>query len=500
MLNLRAILALCGGLLLVGLLPFPVVADAGAASGPKPDVRLLIDISGSMKESDPENLRGPALDMIVRLLPEGARAGVWIFGEEVEMLVPHRVIDDAWRKQAQAAVSAIDNSGRRTNIPAALAAASYDLERMDPGYRTSIILLTDGKVDVAESPMANASAARGVLTGLASDLGATGVPVHTIALSDEADWVFLRSLAQETSGLAEKAETATELTAIFLQSAETVAPTARVPVEGRSFLIDESVEEFTALVFFKTGKTRIGLVSPSGERYQPDEDHSGVEWFINRQFALVTVSEPQPGSWKLIAPNGVTTRVNVISDLQLEVDPLPNNLPAGRHAEIGLRLRENGAALVDPELLDVFDISLLIENPRGDTIEIDVSGEYPVPEDGEFRITIPPFEEPGRYQVLARVQAETLRRELPMYVDVSATPAKSAVITRGEDLPEQSLEVPLISLAVFILVVGVVIYLLLHRRKKRKLELWQRRSRLNEGQEDDMLAGVRAEPGNAPPE
>ena len=87
-----------------------------------------------------------------------------------------------------------------------------------------------------------------------------------------------------------------------------------------------------------------------------------------------------------------------------------------------------------------------------------------------------------------------------MYVDVSATPAKSAVITRGEDLPEQSLEVPLISLAVFILVVGVVIYLLLHRRKKRKLELWQRRSRLNEGQEDDILAGVRAEPGNAPPE
>ena len=490
----------CSLLFALLLLHPPVAADSGSSSGLKPDVRLLIDISGSMKESDPENLRGPALDMIVRLLPEGSRAGVWIFGEEVEILVPHRVIDDAWREQAQAAVSAIDNSGQRTNIPAALAAATYDLERMDPGFRTSIGLLTDGKVDVAESPMANASAARGVLTGLATDLGATGVPVHTIALSDEADWVFLRSLAQETAGLAEKAQSPEELTSIFLQSVETVAPTARVPVEGRSFLIDASVEEFTALVFFESAKTRITLTSPSGQRYKPAEEHRGVEWFINRQFALVTVREPEPGAWKLIAPNGVTTRVTVISDLQLEVDPLPNNLPAGRHAEVGLRLRENGAVLSDPELLEVFDISLVIQAPRGDTIEIDVSAEYPVPDDGEFRITVPPFEEPGRYEVLARVRTETLRRELPMYVDVSATPAKSTVITRGDELPEQNLEVPLITLAVLILIVATVVYLLLRRRKKRKLELWQRRSRLSEGEEDDVLAGMRAEPGHGPPE
>ena len=164
------------------------------------------------------------------MLPDGSRAGVWIFGEDVQQIVPHRVIDARWRRQAQEAVEAIDNSGQRTNIPAALAAATYDLERMDPSFRTSIVLLTDGKVDVAESPVANASAARTVLAEVAPELGATGIPIHTIALSDDADWAFLRELAGTTTGLAGKAESAGELTTIFLQSLEMVAPTARVPV------------------------------------------------------------------------------------------------------------------------------------------------------------------------------------------------------------------------------------------------------------------------------
>jgi Mg-chelatase subunit ChlD len=190
-------------LLLLLIATAGVRGDAGLSDGLKPDVRLLIDISGSMKDSDPENLRAPALDLIVRLLPEGSKAGVWSFGHEVELLVEHRVVDSSWRKNAAQAVAEIDNSGLLTNIPAALEAALYDFDRLDPTYRTSIILLTDGKVDISESPMTNAIAARLLLATQAPALGAAGIPVHTIALSDEADWAFLTSLAKATGGIAE---------------------------------------------------------------------------------------------------------------------------------------------------------------------------------------------------------------------------------------------------------------------------------------------------------
>lgn len=476
--------------------PGIVLADAGLSSGLQPDVRLLIDISGSMKVSDPDNLRAPALELIVRLLPEGSRAGVWIFGQEVELLVPHRVIDDQWRRDAQEAVAAIDNSGQRTNIPAALAAASYDLQQMDPAYRTSIVLLTDGKVDVAESPIANVSAARSLLSGLSLELGATGVPVHTIALSDEADWEFLRSLAENTDGIAEKAGSASDLSAIFLQSLEMVAPVARVPVAGSSFQIDSSVEEFTALMFFEQHSPGVGLLSPSGINYLPANTVEGVEWFSNQQFALVTVTRPEEGSWTLQVPADATTRVTVISNLQLEVDPLPNNLPTGRRAELGLRLREGGQLLTDPDVLALFDITVEVQGGETPAEIIDVSGQYPLPPDGEFRVTVPPFATPGRYQVLVRVAAQTLQRELPMILEVTATAADSTIVTRTADVHEQDLRQPLIGAAVLLFFVAVVTLAILRRRKRRRLELWRRRSLQADTTDasEEVLAGLRATP------
>ncbi len=478
---------------LSGSMSGSVVGDVSDSPGLKPDVRLLIDISGSMKQSDPENLRAPALDLIVRLLPEGSRAGVWIFGEDVELLVEHRVIDSAWRAAAQRAVANIDNSGLRTNIPDALRAVTYDLGRMDGSYRTSIVLLTDGKVDVSNSPMANASAAKSLLDNMAPELGAIGIPVHTIALSDEADWGFLRSLAEKTNGIAEKAETAGELTEIFLQSLEMVAPTARVPIGDNGFQIDDSVTEFTVLVFLEDEEATLALITPSGQRYQAGMENEDVEWFRNRKFALVTVTAPEPGTWQLLAPGGTTTRVTVISDLRLEVDPLPNSLPGGRQTELGLRLLEHGLTLTDPEVLELFTISVEITGPNGAMVLIDVSGEYAVPADGEYRVTIPAFELPGRYELMAQVRGETLQRELPMYVEVTASDVQPKISTRGEQLPEESLESIVINAGVALLVAIVVLLWFLRRRRKRRLALWERRSRDTGTAEDSqLLSGLTA--------
>ncbi|MEH6593324.1 MAG: vWA domain-containing protein [Halioglobus sp.] len=463
-------------LLVLVLSSAQALADAALGDGLRPDVRLLIDISGSMKDSDPENLRAPALDLIVRLLPEGAKAGVWIFGHDVQLLVEHRVVDAEWRESAARAVAEIDNSGLFTNIPAALKAAVYDLDRLDPSYRTSIILLTDGKVDVSESPMANARAASTVLGVDAPGLGAVGIQVHTIALSDEADWGFLDSLAKSTGGISEEAHTAERLTKIFYQSLEMVAPTSRIPVAGKTFQIDPSVHEFTALMFFDNVKAKTGLVGPDGKRYSPLIEEDGADWFRNRKFSLVTVVNPKPGEWKLIAPGGSETRVTVISDLRLEVDPLPNSLPSGKRSELGLRLRERGAVLNNPEVLSIFKLSVGIQGPAGEEQLIDVFAEYPVPDDGEFRVAIPALETPGRYTVTVRLQGETLERELPMYLEVVASAENSAISTRGDAVPEGSFTTPMISFAVLLGVITLVVAWFLNRRKKRKLEVWRRRN------------------------
>ena len=53
------------------------------------DIRILVDVSGSMKKTDPLNLRVPALQVLTQLLPEQAHAGVWEFADDANLVVPH---------------------------------------------------------------------------------------------------------------------------------------------------------------------------------------------------------------------------------------------------------------------------------------------------------------------------------------------------------------------------------------------------------------------------
>ena len=100
------------------------------------------------------------------------------------------------------------------------------------------------------------------------DLRDTGIEVHTIALSEQADHDFLRQLAQGTGGLAERAESADELSAVFLQALDIAAPTEQVPLLGGEFLIDGSVEEFTALVFPAEDSGEVTLIDPAQVHFQ----------------------------------------------------------------------------------------------------------------------------------------------------------------------------------------------------------------------------------------
>ena len=135
----------------VSLLCCVVLASASHAAAPS-DVRVIIDVSGSMKQNDPQNLRRPAMDLLVQLFPAGSKAGVWTFGQYTNMLVPHDEVNDAWRGNAADKSKLVNSIALRTNIGLALEKAAYDLDpKRFPtafGFSRSIILLTDGVVDI----------------------------------------------------------------------------------------------------------------------------------------------------------------------------------------------------------------------------------------------------------------------------------------------------------------------------------------------------------------
>src|SRR5210317_1117079 len=183
------------------LLSIVVLACGHAlATEPRYDFRIVIDVSGSMKQTDPQNLRVPALKLINGLIPTGSRAGVWTFGRYVDMAVKWGRVDDAWRKRADLGADKIHSNALLTNIESALARASVGWDKPDAKTSRILLLLTDGKVDISSDPAKNAKSRDRLLSKGLAQYKSSGAQIHTIALSDGTDEVLLKQLALETGG------------------------------------------------------------------------------------------------------------------------------------------------------------------------------------------------------------------------------------------------------------------------------------------------------------
>ena len=164
------------------------------------DVRIVIDVSGSMVDTDPHNLRVPALRMLNGMIPTGAQAGVWTFGRYTNMEVEWGKVDERWRELADQGAAKIHSRGQFTDIERALQRATYGWNKADPNSRRNLILLTDGQVDIAKDQSKNDKSRDKILNQLVPELAANGVTLHSIALSSQADEALLKQMARSTSG------------------------------------------------------------------------------------------------------------------------------------------------------------------------------------------------------------------------------------------------------------------------------------------------------------
>ncbi|MCB1647077.1 MAG: VWA domain-containing protein [Pseudomonadales bacterium] len=373
------------------------------------DVRLLIDISGSMKQNDPNNLRRPAVNLLLKLAPPGTSAGVWTFGEQVNPLIPFRPVDASWRAQALARTPMINSAGLYTNIGAAL----EQVVLQAPGG--PVILLTDGMVDISKDPAANAAERERVLNQVIPDLIAAGIAVNTVALSEHADEELLVELARSTGGMADTASTPEDLTRIFLRMFNDAVVQDQVPLLDNTFLVDSSIEEFTVLAFRREDSGPVQLGSPDGDFYLRDDHPDFVGWYQDKGFDLITVRGPVEGEWRLYAEEDPQNRVTIVSNLQLSVSPLNNTVYAGETPSLTVRFLQDGSVIRDEGFLGLMDVQLIVTTPDGRKRGRRL-GEFSA---GVYEADLGIFDQPGRYQVKVSVDGKTFTREYAQELDYS---------------------------------------------------------------------------------
>jgi hypothetical protein len=378
------------------------------------DVRIIVDISGSMKQNDPQNLRRPALRLLARLLPDGATSGVWTFGQYVNMLVPHREVNDAWRDMAIAQSDAINSVAMRTNLGAAIETASDGYFTGGVLSNTHFIVLTDGMVDISRNPSANKAEANRILDTLVPPLKQQGARFHAVALSAEADTEFLRKLASESNGSFHVAENADDLSRAFLDAFNAAVPQEQTPIDDDGFMVDAGVSEYTALIFWGDNETSanrtLALKAPGLDAATLQQHPDNIRWAREPGYDLITVTDPVAGRWSLDGQLGEGSRVSVVSDLRMIVSPIPGTFTVEEPLAIRVGLFDGDEPITNADFLSVLTVNLTLENEdgRGGT---KVLSEQGPPADGVYRYNIAELPTAGQYQVIVEARSSTFARK-----------------------------------------------------------------------------------------
>lgn len=400
------------GLLLACLLY--LVAGSGVAQPVEenPDVRVIIDVSGSMRTNDPDQLAASALELLTLLLPEGTSAGVWTFGERVDSPLPLGEVDADWRAEAAALRPALVDYQQHTDIEAAVREAA---EAPANGWR-HLVLLTDGMIDLPPTrgakPEVDVASRRTLLMELAPALAASGVVVHAIAFSDAADLALVERLSRATGGLPALAQSPESLLSAFVDIVERIFPADRVPLVDGRFSIEPGVEAFSALLFHGADAAPVTLVAPDGSRHDAQNPPHDGHWQVEPRFDLVRVSDPAPGEWRLEGEFGSDSRIEVFGAVSLQLATLPAVLYPGLVLSLEAWLARGGEPWqAAPEDLAIITTLLDADDTALVEVSLERQGERFVGE-----LTVPEFAGAARLRVQAEGQGVVRQRYLAVNV------------------------------------------------------------------------------------
>jgi uncharacterized protein (TIGR03503 family) len=347
------------------------------------------------------------------------------------MLVPYGPADASWKQLANQAAEEIRSYGLFTDMEAAIEAATWDWQAPDKPASRSLILLTDGIVDVAQGQGADLQSRTRVLQALLPRLQQARITVYAIALSGEADEVLLQQLATATQGWFEKAETAENLERIFLRMFEKAAKPDTLPLIDNKVLVDESIKEMTMLIFHGNGSSTTTLTSPEGVTFSQAELPGTVRWHNEKDYDLITIENPLRGTWTVNADLDPDNRVMVVTDLRAISTALPSNISNDDDITFLVRLTNQGRAIEKRDFLHFVRVEAHQAADHGETWDmllLDNGRNYDAQSgDGTYTMRLKDSLQPGRHTLTVKIDGTTFQRLQQQTFNVVSSPVIAGI-------------------------------------------------------------------------
>ncbi|MCD7820531.1 MAG: VWA domain-containing protein [Lachnospiraceae bacterium] len=371
------------------------------------DVVLVIDLSGSMKHTDPDKVSLDGACLFIDMMEStGSRAGVVAFSDELVQVYDLTEINSYADKEAiKNVISSLDFSGD-TDIGTAIEKAVEMLTTAsDVGNKKSIIFFTDGNIDLPNASAGEDAAEAESLQkaqNAISTASASGIPIYTIGLNanGNVDTELISTMSSSTGATSNVVTSASELPSIFnsifanfveteinelgdltISSADTYE---QVPFE----IPNDSVLEANIVMITSddTGSlTDILLTDPSGNTLSPDG--STIILSSSDNYHMLKIIGPSAGTWTLQVKGdqGCQVHVNLLFNYDVILTASGAEAADGSGSLIvTATLQKNGAVVSDDTLYAQLTTTANVTASDGTT------ASYPMTLSGtEFTCTVP---------------------------------------------------------------------------------------------------------------
>lgn len=380
----------------------------------KLDAVLVIDASGSMKETDPNKLGLEGVKLFIDMMAStGNQAGIVTYGAEVDEVYPMTKVNSQSDKEAiKSFVDGITRELEYTDITSGLSKAINMENSRDnsDGNSPLIIIFTDGNNAVGGVKNRDYAAIDNDLKNLLQEAKSKDYPVYTIGLNDNGklNEDYLKNISDQTNALAFIAKDPSELPDILTQI---FAAHSNLKVQSLPSLVGTgNFEEVTVNIpngnvleanISATASQAIEfkLVDPSGNsKVIPSSD---VTLHESNSYHLLKVLRPVEGDWKLYVKGMSGDQINIDLvynyDLDITVEPLSQtSFAKGDDLKVSAYLSLQGTAIDDDALYQSATATLVLRNTQSGVetrINMGMSnqkfnGSYSLNEEGEFEVSV----------------------------------------------------------------------------------------------------------------
>jgi hypothetical protein len=397
------------------------------------DVHLImaLDISGSMKRTDPLRLLPKAAHIMVGLLGEKDYLGILTFEDVTQTRLASGPLTPAQKRRGFQELARLQPRGLFTDIHQALAGA---LKASEPagGAQRAVLLISDGQMDIDPLKGNSKVFVERVHQQIIPAYKKAGIPIYSVAFTPESDQTLLKTLAEETGGRFLLIPAAQDLHQAFLKFYEVLKGPQLAPLVGSRFLIDPQVQEAILIVTRSQQDKPVMLENPKGKKL--GQASEGARWFAAPTFDMVTLPQPEPGNWRVSGHKEGDGKIILMTDLKLECPHLPEEAGADEDLLAGALLKDKDQPVTAPEVLNQTTFTAELQPEGGKPVELEM-GNPPLEQKdfwpaGARLAKFPPFNHPGLWQLRIRVLGKTFQRERNISLKVAAPWYKTQAVTR----------------------------------------------------------------------